>query len=268
MKKFLEYSLGVFISLNTTIAQAVEKFEVLPDLPDPLAYAVQPAQAATVSGSTDVTTLGVQTIGNEPSMISVVLSLFFVILLIYLTGILYSKLNRVGFKTVKRQNGDYARSHVSVLSTTQLGNNKTLHVVELDGKRMLIGASSGAIQLIKDLGSFNENLSNEEFSHIEIPNIKIPKIEIPKIEIPSINFSKLVTKTHKPIDKLEEHPVDEREEKSSEIQNTVEEMNPEGIIDSLFTQQNEPIKEIEEQENRSEHIVDPDDFALYKKYLG
>ncbi len=123
-------------------------------------------------------------------MISVILSLVFVVLLIYLTGIIYAKLNKVGFKALKRQQGDYAKSHVSVVSTTQLGNNKTLHVVELDGKRMLIGASASTIQLIKDLGSINnEEFEYDEYSHIEIPNIKIPKIEIP-----SIGFAKLKTK--------------------------------------------------------------------------
>ena len=56
---------------------------------------------------------------------------------------------------------------------------------------------------IKDLGSFSSSDLDGEYSHIEIPNIKIPKIEIPKIEIPAINFSKLVTKTHEPISKVE-----------------------------------------------------------------
>ena len=189
MRKFLLYSLGVLAMLNTAVVHAVEKFEVLPDLPDPLAYAVQPAQAAAVSGTTDVSALTAQSIGNEPSMLSVLLSLVFVILLIYMTGIIYAKLNKVGFKTMKKQQGDFARHHVSVVSTTQLGNNKTLHVVELDGKRMLIGASSSAIQLIKDLGTTNRLESDEEYSHIEIPNIKIPKIEIPKIEIPKRTYN-------------------------------------------------------------------------------
>ena len=172
---------------------AAEKFEILPDLPEPLSYAVQPAAASTISGAT--TTLGSQSIGAEPSIISVVFSLLIVVLLIYLTGIIYAKLNNVGFKTMKRQQGELSKSQVSVVSTTALGNNKTLHVVELDGKRMLIGASSGAIQLIKDLGSCSEDDFDGEYSHIEIPNIKIPKIEIPKIEIPSIGFAKLRTKT-------------------------------------------------------------------------
>ena len=266
MKKFLLSSLGVLSLFNSLTCYATEKFEVLPDLPDPLAYAVQPVNAAAVSGSTDIAGLGAQSIGNEPSIFSVIISLIIVVLLIYLTGIIYTKLNRVGFKAIKRQQGDLARSQVSVVSTTQLGNNKTLHVVELDGKRMLIGASASAIQLIKDLGTNTESTGNEEYSHIEIPNIKIPKIEIPKIEIPTINFSKLATKTHKPIDEVdkpEETPV------SQEVVKTIpiEEENAEGIIDSLFAQQEEP-QEIPEDNKTSEHIVDPDDFALYKKYLG
>ena len=270
MKKFLSYSLGVLVGLfNVVQANAVEKFEVLPDLPEPLAYVTQSAQAATVTGSADVSALTAQSIGNEPSMISVVLSLVFVILLIYLTGIVYAKLNKVGFKTLKRQQGDFARSHVSVVSTTQLGNNKTLHVVELDGKRMLIGASSSAIQLIKDLGNVS-NTDSDEFSHIEIPNIKIPKIEIPKIEIPTINFSRMTTKTHKPIDEVEKeepHISIGPEEKIIE-QTDNDSENPDIIIDSLFAQQEDNTQQIEEPEQKSEHIVDPDDFALYKKYLS
>lgn len=267
MKKLFKYSLGVLCLLNSLVVHAVDKFEVLPDLPDPLAYAVQPAQAASVSGSAEVATVGAQSIGNEPSIISVVLSLVFVILLIYLTGIIYAKLNKIGFKTMKRQQGDLASSQVSVVSTTQLGNNKTLHVVELDGKRMLIGASASAIQLIKDLGGTNSLVSDDEFSHIEIPNIKIPKIEIPKIEIPNINFSKMSTKTHKPIDKVENEVLQEESQDSS-VQTIVEEENSDGIIDSLFSQQSEQISETDTSETKSEHIVDPDDFALYKKYLG
>ena len=267
MKSFLRYGMGVYILLNTLAVQAVEKFEVLPDLPDPLAYAVQPAEAASVSGTNNLTTLGAHTIGNEPSMISVVLSLLFVIFLIYFVGILYAKLNKIGFKALKRHQGDIARSQVSVISTTQLGGNKTLYVVELEGKRMLIGASSTAIQLIKDLGFSNEASQDEDYSHIEIPNIKIPKIEIPKIEIPAINFSKLVTKTHKPISDVESLK-NESVEKEQKEEVHYKSNNSEGIIDSLFSQQNESLDSVDADAQKSDHIVDPDDFSLYKKYLA
>ncbi len=261
MSKILTYILGVYVLLNTAACFAVEKFDILPDLPDPLAYAVPAAQAATVSGNVDTSVLGAQSIGHEPSMISVILSLVFVVLLIYLTGIIYAKLNKVGFKALKRQQGDYAKSHVSVVSTTQLGNNKTLHVVELDGKRMLIGASASTIQLIKDLGSINnEEFEYDEYSHIEIPNIKIPKIEIP-----SIGFAKLKTKTHKNMEEIEQEEKNEEESISFES-NPIESENPDVIIDSLFSSaQNNDNQETVE---RNEHSVDPEEYALYKKYLG
>lgn len=260
MSKILTYILGVFSLLNVAACYAVEKFDVLPDLPDPLAYAVPSAQAASVSGSVNPSVLGAQSIGHEPSIISVVLSLVFVVLLIYLTGIIYAKLNRVGFKTLKRQQGDYAKSHVSVVSTTPLGNNKTLHVVELDGKRMLIGASASTIQLIKDLGSTStDDYEYDEYSHIEIPNIKIPKIEIP-----SIGFAKLKTKTHKKDEEIVQEEKNEEESISFES-NPIENENPDVIIDSLFSAQNNDNQEPVE---KNEHSVDPDEYALYKKYLG
>ena len=272
MKKFILNIMGVIGGISNLAVFATDKFEVLPDLPDPLAYAVQPAAAATVSGAAEPVTIASQSIGSEPSLISVVLSLLFVILLIYLTGIIYTKLNRVGLKTLKQQ-GDYLKSHVSVISTTQLGNNKTLHVVELDGKRMLIGASSGAIQLIKDLGSVNSD-DNEEFSHIEIPNIKIPKIEIPKIEIPNINFSKLMTKTHKPIAEVENNQNNEIQE-TAKYEETISTINTSElvensdiIIDSLFPKENQQVQEDLVEKPSTEHMVDPEDFALYKKYLS
>ena len=169
------------------------------------------------------------------------------------------------------------RYQVSVVSTTQLGNNKTLHVVELDGKRMLIGASSSAIQLIKDLGSSTDVVDDEEYSRIEIPNIKIPRIEIPKIEIPSIGFSKLVTKAHKGLKDVEkEEPEIKTEDEVSKVDNNVEkeevvteDLTSDGIIDSLFTQNEiSTVEEPVENNLVEEHVVDPDDFALYKKYLG
>jgi len=278
MNKIYIYILGVMSWLNVLACSASEKFDILPELPESLeslTYVGQPAEAATISNTTEnVVSNATQSVGSEPNMISVFLTLLFVILLIYCTGIIFTKLNRFGFKTMKRQQGDFAKSHVSVVSTTQLGNNKTLHVVELDGKRMLIGASSSAIQLIKDLGSTNTNELDEEFSHIEIPNIKIPKIEIPKIEIPSIGFSKLVTKAHKSIEDVEKDTTTVTESASKETsvietETSLANENSDVIIDSLFSQP-EPqiVSEPEIEPTKSEHVVDPDEFVLYKKYLG
>ena len=266
MKKILEYGLGFFCWLNAAVCFAADKFEILPDLPDPLAAYAQPAEASGITGGANPVILGGQNIGHEPSIISVVFSLLIVILLIYLTGILYTKLNKINAGTMRKQQG-ILKSQASVISTTALGSNKTLHVIELDGKRMLIGASSNTIQLIKDLGSVSEDGVEEEFSSIEIPTIKIPKIEIPKIEIPSIGFSKLATKIHKEFEKLK----DETSEVSVEETAETTEENPEtheGIIDSLFTDSEPAVEPEHEEKAASEHVVDPDEYALYKKYLG
>lgn len=244
---------------------AVDKFDVLPDLPDSL---VQTAEASTISNTGNSTDLVSHSVAHEPSIISVVLSLLFVIVLIYVTGILYAKLNKIGFKTLKKQQGELSKSQVAVVSTTQLGNNKTLHVVELDGKRMLIGASTSAIQLIKDLGVYNENgeEASEEYSHIEIPNIKIPKIEIPKIEIPTIGFSKIMTKAHKKI--VEEFGSNAENVNEEENVATATPENPEEIIESLFEQATNDGMNIKAEPEPIQHKVDPDDYALYKKYIN
>ncbi len=263
MKKVLGIILGVYLGLVAQVCYAADKFDILPDLPEPLASAAQASSVTTVDTANAITT---QPVGQEPNFVSMILSLVFVILLIYATGILYTKLNKFGLKTMKRQMGDNSASRVSVLSTTPLGANKSLHVVELDGKRMLIGASVNSIHLIKDLGSYSEGEIEEgEFSKIEIPNIRIPKIEIPKIEIPG--FTKVISKP-----KAEETKAEETNEETSlesdgfEISEIYEEENSDGIIDKLFhTSPSAETKKAEEIDN--EHKVDPDEFALYKKYL-
>jgi len=81
-----------------------------------------------------------------------------VVCLIYITGIIYSKLNILGAKTVKKQlkNCDMHLNHAVILSTTQLGQNKNLHVIEVNNQRLLIGATLNSINLIKELEDVEE----------------------------------------------------------------------------------------------------------------
>lgn len=265
MKKFFGIILGGYCWLVAGIVSAADKFDILPDLPEPLAGSM--AQASSVSTTDTATNVATQTVGHEPNFVSILFSLIFVVLLIYATGIIYTKLNKLGFATLKKQMGDLNKSQVSVISTTALGNNKSLHIVELDGKRMLIGASINSIHLIKDLGAYPPaEIEEGEYSKIEIPNIRIPKIEIPRIEIPNIGFSKIVTKAHPAKEDIEQEAEDVEDDKF-EITDIYEEENSDGIIDKLFqtAQSENPSEEPVQPEN--EHKVDPDDFALYKKYL-
>ena len=92
-----------------------------------------------------------KTHANEPGIMSIIFALLFVIFLIYITGLIYAKLNIVGARTVKDQLKNYDLNKAIVLSTTQLGQGKNLHVIELNNKRFLIGVGQNSISLIKEL---------------------------------------------------------------------------------------------------------------------
>ena len=264
MKKIFGIILGAYILTGNFIVSAAEKYEILPDLPEPLAAAQASSVTTLDSPNIDIAT---NSVGAEPNLLSVLVSLIFVILLIYATGIIYAKLNKVGLKTLKDQVDDKNRSKVSVVSTTLLGNNKTLHVVELDGKRMLIGASANSIHLIKDLGSYPPIENDDfEYSKIEIPNIRIPKIEIPKIEFPNIGFTKTFKKDAATVtaEEVPDNKTDSSNESGFEFSEIYEE-SPDSIINKLFTQPETTVQE--EQPTPVSHSVNPDEYLLYKKYL-
>lgn len=88
---------------------------------------------------------------GEPGIMSIIFALLFVIFLIYITGIIYSKLNIVGAKTVQNQMKNYDLYKAIVISTTQLGRDRNLHVIEINEKRYLIGSAQNSINLLKEL---------------------------------------------------------------------------------------------------------------------
>lgn len=92
-----------------------------------------------------------KTNAHEPGALSIIFSLIVVIGLIYLTGVIYSKLNLVGVKTIKEQLKNQDINKATVISTTQIGQGRNLHVIEIDGKRLLIGSTQNSINLIKEL---------------------------------------------------------------------------------------------------------------------
>lgn len=89
----------------------------------------------------------------EPNYFSILVSLVFVIFLIYVTGILYTKLNKVGVKTVRNELKESSDIKPVVLSTTPIGHDKSLQVIEINGEKLLIGVSQNSVSLIKTLES-------------------------------------------------------------------------------------------------------------------
>ena len=93
---------------------------------------------------------------HEPGILSILVALFFVICLIYVTGLIYSKLNIMSAKTVKKQLQNLDLHKAVVISTTQLGQNKNLIVVEVNNQRFLLGATPNSINLLKEFDVVKE----------------------------------------------------------------------------------------------------------------
>lgn len=113
---------------------------------------------------------------------TVIFALVFVVCLIYVTGIIYTRLNAIGAKTVKKQLRNYKLDNIIMLSTLQLGQGKNLHVVETNGKKILVGSTANSVNIIKDLGddedfleektNGKENTLNDEDSVSEVKEAK------------------------------------------------------------------------------------------------
>ncbi len=82
----------------------------------------------------------------EPNYFSLFLGLFFVIGLVYLTGIVYQKLTKV--KLSQQEN---ELNKIQIVSTTSLGQNKALHVIKINDEYSLIGATQNNITFLKDI---------------------------------------------------------------------------------------------------------------------
>ena len=82
----------------------------------------------------------------EPNYFSLFFGLFVVISLVYITSYVYQKLIKV-----KINQDDTDIYKIDILSTTSLGQNKSLHIIKANGKCMLIGAAQNNITFIKDI---------------------------------------------------------------------------------------------------------------------
>ena len=99
----------------------------------------------------------------EPNYFTLIFGLIFVIFLIYLTGFFYQKLIGVGSKLNKKAIKSSQVNKVSVLSSMPLGRNKSIHVVEINGKTLVLGAADNQVSLLRE---FSESEVNEYAKNI------------------------------------------------------------------------------------------------------
>ncbi|MDD3150047.1 MAG: flagellar biosynthetic protein FliO [Candidatus Gastranaerophilales bacterium] len=87
----------------------------------------------------------------EPNMFSLVLSLTIVIVLIIITGWLFIKFNKFLPEILKKK-ADFDNSNkINILSTTNLGNNKSLHIIEVKNRQFLVGSTVNEVNLIAEV---------------------------------------------------------------------------------------------------------------------
>lgn len=99
----------------------------------------------------------------EPNYFSMILGLFVVVAMIYVTGFLYQKLTKINMKPK-----DAFLNKAQIISTTSLGQGRNLHVVKIGNEACLIGSTQNNITYIKDIKladvDKNEDLTNGKSS--------------------------------------------------------------------------------------------------------
>ncbi len=128
----------------------------------------------------------------QGGMLRAVISLFIVIGLIYLTAWAYKRLNIFNADNLAKPGKKVNANKFNLISTQALGANKNLHVVEINGKYLVIGSTQNNISLIKE---FDKNL------------------------VENLSDISLVTDNKKPSAPVEENPA---EKLSQETKNLIE----------------------------------------------
>ena len=112
------------------------------------------------------------------------MSLALVIGLIYLSAYIYKKLTNVTSKKINNTKDDVInKNKLNIISSLALGSNKSLYVVEVSGKTLLLGVCENNISLIKELGqkeliienekqNIQKNLNNQNKENTEEQNIE------------------------------------------------------------------------------------------------
>ena len=189
----------------------------------------------------------------ESNYWSVLLALGVVIVLIYLTGIIYAKLNVLGYKTLKKEYKDIEKSKIIILSTTQLGQNKFLYVIELAGKKMLIGVSNENITLLKDLSEEKIVLENDEVNKSHLKD--------------ELFISEDLVDLYK--EKAESVKNNVNTEKCNDVENCNESCVEVINEANTFYKKSERLEKSDDLDDSTElkDLEDTEDSCLYKKYL-
>jgi flagellar biogenesis protein FliO len=98
---------------------------------------------------------------GEPSFLNLMSSLSIVIILIFATGWIYAKLSRINANNLfAGKLNQISNNTFKIISTVQLGPNKTLHLIEINNKQLIIGCTQDKINLITEMNKNEESSSS------------------------------------------------------------------------------------------------------------
>jgi flagellar biogenesis protein FliO len=180
--KFIILTVIVLLLQNCSIFAAIDNNQIK-NLNTPKVSAVEQR-----TDEADLTT-GKKESYAGPSFFNLITSLSIVIVLIFITGWIYSKLSRISAENLfSGKLGQLSNNTFKIISTVQLGPNKTLHLIEINNKQLIIGCTQDKINLItemnKDAGNKGaiEELLSENQSLITNEDEKIEKTIASAIE--------------------------------------------------------------------------------------
>lgn len=112
-------------------------------------------------------------------VIQAFLSLALVIGLIYLSAYIYRKLTNVTSKKINNTKDELIdKNKLNIISSLPLGSNKSLCIVEINGKTLLLGVCEQNISLIKELSPdevvCNNNVKKKQVNEIKKEEEKEP----------------------------------------------------------------------------------------------
>ncbi len=98
-----------------------------------------------------------------PSVMNLVLSMIFVIALIYITGWVYTKLNIVNRKNIAKIAESKDKARFNIIQSMSLGQQRHIYSVEMNNKILLIGSTPSHINLIKefDKNKFDDTVDTD-----------------------------------------------------------------------------------------------------------
>src|SRR5574344_1830801 len=88
---------------------------------------------------------------ETPGVLHIIIALILVIALMYVTSGIYMKLNLINkksFSKLDKQLGELNK--FKIISTLPLGQNRNIHIIEVNNKYLMIGSTSSNISLIKE----------------------------------------------------------------------------------------------------------------------